>query len=320
MKHPQAPQSPTLLALGSINLDLQVRADRWPGPGETMLVRDLLRTGGGKAANRAFLARRLGVPACLLGRVGADDFGEEALKRLRGCGVDLAHVEAVPGQSTALSMIVVREDGDKTILLAPNANEAWGERDGEAVAAIVAAAPEGSVLTADLEVPAAIVLAAVRAARERGLVVLIDPSPADRMPDELYPLVDVLTPNPGEARALTGVAVEDEDSARRAGERLLARGVTTACMKLPDGGCALVRADQQELVPPLAVAVVDKTGAGDAFAGALGVALLERQPLAQALRFAVAASSLAVGAYGSQESYPDRGALERARAGRERRA
>ncbi|PCC72810.1 ribokinase [Nannocystis exedens] len=310
---------PILLALGSINLDLQVRADRWPGPGETLPVRDLLRTGGGKAANRAFLARRLGVRACLLGHVGDDDFGEEALRGPREVGVDVSHVQQVEGQATALAMIVVRADGGKTILLAANANEAWREGDVDAVVKIVEAAPEGSVLTVDLEVPIAVVRAAVGAAQDRGFKVLLDPSPADRMPDDLYARVDVITPNPEEARGLLGVAVESEEDAMRAGEQLVARGVGVACVKLPDGGAALVSADRREVVAPLDVDVVDETGAGDAFAGALGVALLERQELLQAVKFAAAASSLACTGYGSQAAYPDRGQLERARGGRERR-
>jgi ribokinase len=309
---------PILLALGSINLDLQVRADRWPGPGETLPVHGLLRAAGGKAANRACVAGRLGVKACLLGHVGDDDFGEEALSGPREIGVDVSRVKRVAGQATALAMIVVRGDGDKTILLAANANEAWREGDVEAVVKVVEAAPEGSVLTVDLEVPIAVVRAAVHAAQARGLKVLLDPSPADRMPDDLYAMIDVITPNPEETRGLIGVAVESAEDAVRAGEQLLARGVGVACVKLGDGGAALVTAGQREVVPPLDVEVVDKTGAGDAFAGALGVALLERQELLQAVKFAVATSSLAVTAYGSQAAYPDRGQLERARGGRER--
>lgn len=313
--------SPLLLALGSINLDLQVRADRWPGPGETLPVRDLLRTGGGKAANRAFLGRRLGVNACLLGHVGDDDFADEVLRGPREVGVDVSHVKRVAGQATALAMIVVRDDdGDKTILLAANANEAWQAGDAEAVVKVIAAAPAGSVLTVDLEVPIDVVRAAAKAARERGFKVVLDPSPAGNMEDDLYAMVDVVTPNPEETRGLIGLDVQTDEDAIRAGEQLLARGVAVACVKLRAGGTALVTADQQEIVRPLAVPVVDKTGAGDAFAGALGVALLERQELLQAVKFAAAVSSLAVTAYGSQQAYPDRGAVERARGGRERRS
>lgn len=309
----------TLLALGSINLDLQVRGDRWPEPGETMIVRDLYRGGGGKAANRAYLARRLGAPALLLARVGDDDFAAEALAGPRRCGVDTTDVQVAAGQATGLSMIVVRADGNKTILLAPNANEAWAAGELAVVTRRVAAAPAGSLLTVDLEVPVAVVLAAARAARERGFTVVLDPSPGDRMTDELYSLVDVMTPNVSETRALTGITVADDADAQRAGRALVARGVPVACIKRAGGGCTVVREDLCETIAPLDVEVVDETGAGDAFAGALGVALLERQQIVAAVRFAVAASSLAVTGYGSQPAYPDRGQLERARAGREPR-
>jgi ribokinase len=304
--------APIVISLGSINLDLQVRADRWPGPGETLMCRDLLRVGGGKAANRAVIAHRLGADAALLGRVGDDDFGAEVLAGLRAEGVDLRHVRALPQGTTGLAVIVVRDDGDKTILLVPGANVAEHPADADAAAHVVAAAPAGSVLSLDLEAPRAVVRAALRAARERGLAVVLDPSPADPLVDELFAFVDWLTPNPGEAEKLTGVAVADERSAARAGAALLARGVAAACMKLPEGGCLLVRPDRQDLVPAHPVRVVDKTGAGDAFAGALAVALRERQEPVDAVRFAVTASSLAVGAYGSQAAYPARARLDAA--------
>lgn len=304
------PQPAILLALGSINLDLQVRADRWPEAGESMLTSDMLRVGGGKAANRAVLARRLGAPARLIGRVGDDDFADEALRGPKSDGVDVTHVRRVPERSTAVAMIVVRSDGDKTILLAPNANMSWETGSTTSVADIIAAAPSGSVVTLDLEVPGDIVLAAAKAARARGLTVTVDPSPADEMQAALYEFIDVITPNPAEARTLTGVTVTDEDSATRAGHKLISRGVATACMKLPDGGCVLVRRDLTRRYAAPKSEVVDKTGAGDAFAGALATELVLGADLVTSVRSAVAAASLAVGKYGSQAAYPDRRALD----------
>lgn len=257
-------EQPTLLAVGSINMDVQVRTDRWPDPGETLLARDFLMTGGGKAANVAFLARRLGRPARLFGHVGDDVLADQALRSLERAGVDLAGVTRVEGVATALSMIVVRPDGEKAIILAPNANDAWNDDDADAVAAAIGNAPQGSVLVVDLEVPEDVVRRAVeaarRAAREHGFRVVLDPSPADRMPDDLYALVDVITPNPSEARTLTGIEIRS---------------------------------------------------AGDAFAGGLGVALLDGLEIVEAVRFAVATANLAVMAYGSQESYPTRDEVER---------
>jgi ribokinase len=311
-----AARDASLIALGSINLDLQVRGERWPEPGETMLVGELLRVGGGKAANRAVLARRLGARARLIGRVGEDDFAGEALAGPRAEGVDVSAVLRSSG-ATGLAMIVVRPDGEKTILLAPNANEQWEAQDVARAAAAVSAASEGSVLTIDLEVPAEILMGAARAGRGRGFKIVLDPSPGDRMVDELYELVDVLTPNPVEAQRLTGVTVKDVRGARRAGEALRERGARAACVKLPDGGCVVVSEEVCETIAAVEVArVVDKTGAGDAFAGALAVGLLEGATLVAAARMAVAAASLAVTEYGSQAGYPDRGRLDQVVAGR----
>lgn len=302
--------SACVLSLGSINYDIQVRADRWPAAGETALARDLFRGAGGKAANRAVGARRLGAPALLIGRIGADDLGAEVRRALREADVELDYVATIRSESTGVAIVVVREDGDKTILLVPGANHSWPESDTTVVHAISTAAP-GSVLTLDLEASPAIALEAARTARARGLAVVLDPSPAPQMIEGLYGLVDVVTPNASEAATLTGVRVEDVASAVQAGERLRARGVGYACVKLPGGGCVLVGAGQPLTLPPLAVPVVDTTGAGDAFAAALAVAWLKGQAPAQAAALATVAASLAVGGYGAQPAYPDRAALER---------
>lgn len=304
-------EEPTLLAVGSINMDVQVRTDRWPDEGETLLARDFLMTGGGKAANVAFLARRLGRPARLFGHVGGDVLADEALRSLEDAGVDLGGVRRVEGSATALSMIVVRPDGEKTIILAPNANDAWEDGDADGVAEAIGSAPAGSVLVVDLEVPEDIVRRAVRAARERSFPIVLDPSPADRMPDDLFALADVITPNPAEAETLTGIAVHSAEDAKRAGRELLKRGAKAACMKLPEGGCVVVADGIGERIDPLELDVVDTTGAGDAFAGGLGVALLDGLGIVEAARFAVATSHVAVTVYGSQESYPTRDEVER---------
>ncbi|MFZ5892815.1 MAG: ribokinase [Myxococcota bacterium] len=298
--------------LGSCNLDLQVRAERWPEPGETLLTSDLLRTGGGKAANRAFLARRLGLPAVLLACIGEDDFGEQALESVRRAGVDLSQVKSSVEHSTGLAMIVVRADGDKTILLAPGANDDFSTADAQRIAEMLKRASPGSVLSIDLEVPSLVVRAATASAKERGLTVVIDPSPADRMNADLYPAATCITPNHGEAARLCGFEVRNEEQALRAGEEFVRRGATSSCVKLPGGGCVVVTKEQHSTLKAPAARVVDKTGAGDAFAGALSAALFEGQNIFAAARAGVFASALAVTKFGSQASYPDRQTLERA--------
>lgn len=293
-----------LYSLGSINLDFQVRTDRWPVPGVTLPGRDFLMDGGGKAANVAYLARRLEVPSRLFAAVGEDPLADLALKPLRLAGVDLRSVRRVPGQTTGVALIVVGPDADKAITLAPNANGAWSGEAMESVVEALSEGPEGSILVADLEVPGRVVLAATDAARRAGIPILLDPSPADRMEETLFPLVDFIAPNPKEAEALTGTAVKSPESAFAAGDRLRERGIRTALVKLGSGGCVVVGEGVREHVPAPEVEPVDKTGAGDAFAGAFAVAWMRGLSLLQAAEFAVAVSTAAVTRYGSQAAYP----------------
>jgi ribokinase len=307
-----------IVALGSVNLDVEVRAPRWPAAGETLMGRDALLTGGGKAANVALLARRLGHEAQLLARVGDDWVHEHVLERLRNEGVDLQGVKPVPGAATAVSVIIVQDDGKKVIVLVGGANERWDEEASREAARAVGDAPRGSVFVADFEVAASVVRSTIEAARAAGHTIVVDPSPADRVDTKLLAMADCVTPNAGEAQALSGVKVESLKDAERAGRVLLERGVRSALVKLHDGGCACVTADGVRHVEPFPAKVVDKTGAGDAFAGALAVALLEAKPLHEAARYAVACASLAVTGYGSQEAYPDRERLDRLLAGEPR--
>jgi ribokinase len=299
-----------ILSLGSVNVDFQVRTDRWPELGETLLGQDFLMIGGGKGANVAFLARRLGVNARLLARVGEDTLAEEALRPLREIGVDLGATKRVAQERTGIALIIVRPEGDKGIILSANANTVWEPTDAEEVATEIQDAPPGSVLVTDLEVPVSIVQRALETARQQGLRAVLDPSPAGRLTPALYSTVGYLTPNPAEAEQLTGIPVRSAEDAFRAGEVLLERGVGAALMKLGAGGCVVVSAGMREHLPAVPVRVVDQTGAGDAFAGALAVALLEGQQVNEAARFAVAAATLAVTRYGSQPSYPTRAELE----------
>ncbi|MBI4496430.1 MAG: ribokinase [Chloroflexi bacterium] len=302
--------APEVISLGSVNLDFQVRADRWPEPGETMAARDFHMLGGGKAANVAVVARRLGVPTRLVAHLGDDVLRETALAALRACGVDLCLTRTVARRATGLAFITVRADGSKSIVLAANANDEWTPQDADAAASAVSAADPGSVLVADLEVPVSVVQRTLQAAQARGCTVIVDPSPADRLTEDLFPLIDFLTPNPAEARRLTGVTVSSVQDAFQAGKTLLERGVRTALVKLGDGGCVVVSAGVRGHIPAPPVTVVDTTGAGDAFAGALAVALIEGRLVADAATFAVAAATFSVKKYGAQPSYPSRPELD----------
>ncbi|MEJ7931055.1 PfkB family carbohydrate kinase [Ramlibacter sp. AN1015] len=301
-----------LLSLGSINADFQVRADRRPEVSETLIAREFTRLGGGKAANRALLAARMGLEAALFGQVGDDDLAAQALAAVREAGVRLEGVHRRAGHDTAVSMITVPPDGKKGIVLAANANDApWLQDDLRALDDALRAAPQGSVFAVDAEIDAEALRRALCTARAAGLRTVLDPSPADRVDESILALCDLVLPNAGEAQALTGIAVEDFASAGRAARRLRQLGARAACVKLADGGC--VFDDGQQLLAVEAgpeVEVIDTTGAGDAFAGGLAAALALGRPLEQALRMAVAASRCTVTGWGSQPAYPELAAVE----------
>lgn len=301
---------PVVLSLGSVNADFQMRVGRPLGSGETLPARDFTRLSGGKAANRAFLARRLGLAAWLLGRVGEDELAEQALAPLRAAGVDLVGVSTATGCPTAFSVIAVPPDGKKSILLAGNANDAWDEAAVNAVIARIAAAPARSVLAVDYEVPAPVIRRAAEAARTRGIPLVIDPSWPDRLDREVLAHALAVAPNAAEAEALTDARITDPESAARAARHLGGLGARLALVKLKDGGCVLWADGGAIHIPPVEVAVVDSTGAGDAFTGALAVALLEGQAPRDAALFATAASHQAVTAWGSQPAYPTRARIE----------
>ena len=311
MQNESSVAQPVVLSLGSVNVDFQVRVDRQPEVGETLLGHDFVRLGGGKAANVALLARRAGAGARLLAQVGDDVLTGCALEPLREAGVDLSQTRIIEGALPGIAMIAVPPDGKKTIILAGNANLAWSDADAARVVAAIGQATPGSVLVVDYEVPGFVVERAVEAGRRRGLTIVLDPSPADRVDHSLLASIDLVVPNSSEAERLTGISIDGVSAACRAGSDLIGQGAGAVCVKLSDGGCVLVQKDRAAHVVAVPVTVEDATGAGDAFAGGLAVALLEKRSLVGAACFAAAASHIAVTGYGSQPAYPERPELER---------
>lgn len=240
----------TIISLGSVNADFQVRVERRPDLSETLLAHDFIQLSGGKAANVAYLARRLGVPATLIAHVGADTLREQALQPLQEIGIDLQHVRAVEGKPTGVSMIAVPPDGKKGIILAGNANNDWLQEDIATVHAAIEGAPSGSVLVVDYEIAPFIVEHAIAAAYERGIPIILDPSPTDRVEQKLFSQITYIVPDAEEAKKLTDIAIDSLDRAVQAARHLVEQGVENACVKLEDGGCVLVNREQALHVPP----------------------------------------------------------------------
>jgi len=292
--------------VGSLNMDLVVKVPHLPQVGETVTGGVFSTFPGGKGANQAVGAARLGACVTMVGRVGADPFGAQLVDALRREGVDVAAVGTDPESPTGIAAIGVDEQGRNLILVAPGANARLLPHDvGEAVIA------RSQVLLLQLEIPTVTVLHAARVARRHGAWVCLDPAPAAPLPEELYRLVDVLNPNEVEAAALTGISIRTLEDAQRAARRLLDRGPRHVVVKLGDRGSYYLSSDEAGHVPALGVKAVDTTAAGDVFAAALGVALGEGRSLRESVQFASCAAALKVTRMGAQ-SMPSREEVEAA--------
>lgn len=295
----------TIAVFGSINMDLVVRTPRLPAPGETLTGRTFFTVPGGKGANQAVACARLGAATRMIGRVGDDGFGEQLRASLRGYGVNDAGVLTTPGPS-GVAVIAVDDAAENTIVIVPGANGAVSAAD---IPRLEAALDGASVLLLQLETPLAAVTAAARAARARGVTVILDPAPAQPLPDELYALADIMTPNESEAAALTGITVADDAAVAAAARELQARGVGRVIIKLGARGAWVADPTAARMYPAFTVTPVDTVAAGDAFNGGLATALSEGKPFDEAIRWGLATGALSVTRAGAQPSMPARAEL-----------
>lgn len=297
-----------IVVVGSLNVDVSLRAPRLPRAGETVRG-DALEVGaGGKGLNQAIAAARLGGRVHLVGRVGSDRFAEIPLEAAREAGVLDTYLETLPDVATGAALIVVGADGENQIAISPGANAHVGP---EAVRDAVAAFRASSVLLVQLELPPETVQAALEAANQERATTVLDPAPVSELDDALLRRADVLTPNESEAEVLTGVDVHDVESAAVAGARLRERTQGDVVITLGDRGCVWVSSTGFEHVPAPTVRALDTTGAGDAFNGGLAVALARGEPLARALHYAVRAGAAATLRRGAAAAMPTPDDLER---------
>lgn len=296
-----------IVVFGSLNMDLVVRAPRRPDPGETVTGDDFKLIPGGKGANQAVAAARLGGRVVMAGRAGDDVFGRGLLESLRAAGVRTDQVKITPGAPTGTALILVDANAENSIVVVPGANGLCSAGDAGALAELMGTA---KVLMVQLEIPLDAVRRAVDLARERGVTVLLDPAPAQPLPPELLRSVDIITPNETEASILTGRQVTDVKSAKLAAVDLLQMGARSVIVKLGARGALLAENNDFEHIEGFQVDAVDTTAAGDAFAGGLAAALVEGRKLRSAAVFANAAGALAVTRFGAQTSMPSRAEVE----------
>lgn len=303
-----------ILVIGSSNTDMTVRLPQLPGPGQTMLGGEFLRGPGGKGANQAVAASRAGGKVVFFTAVGDDPFGRQALSLYRDEAIDVSHALVVPGRASGVALIFVGDDGENMIGVAPGANAALSARDAESLPDHLFSA-DSVLLVGGLEVPLDAVSVAVARAAARGMRVVLNPAPfhPNLVASSVLERVDVVTPNRGELHLLSGREGDDRDS--------LADSLTAIRERYPrldivvtlgsDGCLVMPRDGEPTRIAPHPVRAVDAVGAGDAFNGALAVALAEGRPLAEAAAWANAAAALAVTLPGAQSALPRRDEIDR---------
>ena len=296
----------SIVVLGSLNQDLVITVQHLPQPGETVLGERLGNYPGGKGANQAVAAARLGGQVALVGRVGNDSFGASLIKNLESNGVDASGVDRDPETPSGAALIYVDHHGQNMIAVAPGANATVGPADAQRAVARLA---PGDLLVMQLEIPVAVIEQAAQAARRVGALVLLNAAPAQRLGPGLLSQLDALVVNEHEARALSvdereAGALADEGSPETAAAALRAMGPRIAIVTLGADGSVFCDETGVHRVEPYRVQAIDSTGAGDAFMGALAVALAATLPTAAAIRFANAAGAVATSSLGAQAALP----------------
>ena len=304
-------RTPKVAVVGSLNIDLVCHATRRPDKGETLIGDAFDIFTGGKGFNQATAAARLGAEVTLVGSVGADPFGEMLLSATENEGIDSRFVTKRTDTGTGVATIVIEPDGDNSIIVVPRANMALTTAEIDAAADAIANA---DVLLLQLETPIAASEHAAAIAKAHGTTVLLNPAPAQPLPDSLLAYVDILTPNQSETELLSKMRVSNDEEARNAAAVLRARmtntETSTVVLTLGERGALILTATTSESVPARAVEAVDTTGAGDAFCGALATALASGETLHAAIGFANAAGAAAVTVVGATPSMPTREKVE----------
>jgi ribokinase len=299
---------PRICVIGSANLDFTVALPRLPRTGETVSSGTLLVNRGGKGANQAVAARRLGAEVRMIGCVGDDDSGGEIRRALREQGIGVDGIATTSDAATGTALIFVDREGRNQIGVAPGANHRLTVEMARAAEGAIAWA---EVVVSQLEVPVPVVRWALETARRHGVPTVLNPAPVQELSDELLSLVTYLTPNAGEVAALTGIEVRDLESGRQAAARLCERGAGTVIITLGEQGALVCDGASAVHFEAFPVEAVDTTGAGDAFNGALAVGLAAGGSLEQVIPLASAAAALTCTRRGAQDALPDRADVER---------
>jgi ribokinase len=303
----QAVKEFDIVVVGGINSDFVVRGKSLPAPGETVMCETYFEGPGGKGANQAVAAARLGARVAIIGCVGKDRRGDAVLENLRREKVD-THYVARSSAPTGVALIIVDESGEKSIGACMGANHKLTATDVRRASEALA---HCRVVLMQFEAPDGALVTAAKLARKAGAKVVLDPAPPRCIPKELLPLLDVIRPNSSEAEFLTGIKVTDQASARRAAAALMKQGPRAVALQAGDHGDLFVWPGGEEYFPHFKVQSLDSTGAGDAFAAGLSVAVAEGKSFAEAGRMGSATAAMKATKLGAQAGLPTRAQLDR---------
>jgi ribokinase len=288
-------------------MDIVVQSPRLPAAGETILGGRFFTAPGGKGANQAVAAARLGAHVTFIGRVGDDSYGAQLTESLSQASIDVAYLGRDPEAATGVALITVDDQGQNTIVVASGANHRLTVGDIEQASTEIASA---GIVVAQLENPEETLLATIDSCRRFGVPLLLNPAPARFLSGEIIAATTIITPNEIEAETLTSIQVNGKESAERAARCLLQQGAGVVVITMGVKGALLVDAQGAEYLPPWPVRAVDSTAAGDAFSGAMAVGLARGENTRQAARFASAVAALSVTRPGAQPSMPSQAEVD----------
>jgi len=292
-----------IIVIGSANMDMVVKTDHIPVPGETVLGGAFLMNPGGKGANQAVSIARLGGDVSFISKVGNDVFGRQSKQTFEEEGIDTDGVLEDTKTPSGVALITVDKSGENSIVVASGANLNLTPKDVEQYLNKI---PRVNIVLLQLEIPMETVKFAVQYASKHGIKIILNPAPANPMISELFNFIDVITPNSNEAELLSGIVVKDIDSAKTAAESIFQQGVKNVVITLGANGAVLLNEEGFQIVPANKVETIDTTAAGDVFNGALALAIAEGKDILSGVHFACQAASIAVTRMGAQSSIPFR--------------
>ena len=292
-----------IVVIGSSNTDMVIQSSKLPAPGETVIGGDLVMNPGGKGANQAVAASKLGGDVTFIARLGTDMFGDHAVSSFEDAGMSTHLIQRDQNRPSGVALIMVDDRGENSISVALGANQSLSPDDVDQGREDIINA---SYCLMQLETPLQTIQHAAQMASFANTKVVLNPAPAQKLPKDILKLVDIITPNETEAEILTGVKVHDERSAKLASQKLREMGVQIVIVTLGAQGAYVYSDSYQGMIQSCKVQAVDTTAAGDTFNGALVVALAEGKGLIEAVQFANRAASLSVTKLGAQQSIPMR--------------